>query len=446
MTNNHVENNCIAHFLRQSGSGEVTGRVHMLLLAATKRLTSDIRELNKEVRPPPEKLGALERTTRKIKEIVAAAFSTRPLDVVDSTEKHSRGVVDVLCHGSHVYSTALADSALDITVITNDNPRARYYWRSLRDNVESMETVESLLLLPVKGTEAAALQPYPASLPVTLPLLERTDMLQYLSTVISKSSLSRVSINRHSHNTFERICLGGAADEIGMNLTVNQRDSVEACGVLRQFLRSNEPVRHVIILMKVILKQLHIHSSQLTPYVLTLMVVAFSRHCANEYPLCGSFHYPHRRNMVESGYLLLSFLSFFSPPPRGLFTPTDMLIVPMHPDGIIKRSTCVPAPSPGECVNSWKVMDPICHNQNVAASCSAIDQCPLFFERILNRLLCGYLDASVLPLQHVDVELADGSNKWEANHCHWMNAFTGCGRPLFALLKAWRAHKKTDLS
>ncbi|KEG13559.1 hypothetical protein DQ04_00931070 [Trypanosoma grayi] len=397
MAGNCVEGSCISHFLRASGWGEVVDKVQMLLLAAMTRLTRDLLELFARVKASPDRRRVVKELFAQIKSVITE-IATIPVEYAQLTGV--RTTLDVFPCGSFVVATDLSDSALDLTIVQRVSPEMRYFLRRCNEKPDEVPPVEGLVRIRLIGTDVDVLLRYPSGSALALPLLTEGDLIDRLrSVLIDRLSLQMSDATCHKKDACNLCLHSSSAGGIDVNLTVNEEDAVEGSEVLHSFLKGNGLVRIVIAFMKLSLKQFDVHPSQLTPYVVTLMVVAFAKYCSHTYPMPNYLHYPYRREAVEPGYLLFSFLSFFCPPPRGLFDPRRMRIVPSHPHGILQEpeNECFPLSDPSESSGDlcWHVMEPTSHERNAAASCKLIHQCPQLFEYILIRLLHTY-DGGVL--------------------------------------------------
>nr|CCC90154.1 conserved hypothetical protein [Trypanosoma congolense IL3000] len=435
MSGSQMEGNCIVHYLHQSGC-DVTGRCLMFLFSATAKLTRDMHESCDAIRPSAKQRNSAEKLLHHIRE-VAVEGSAMLGKFVYPTRVSPWISVDVTCCGSYVTGTALRSSAVDVTIITRTRPGVRYYWRSVRDDAERTQPVEGVFFLPVDGTEASILLPCSAIHALNSSPQTGVEVLRCLGEDIAKLLNVNVVGCSSQGAGFNQLRLHDDSCDMDIVLTVNQRQATQASAFLRQFLDRNRPVKQVIFFLKAVLEQLCVPRSQITSYVLTLVVVAFARHCARVYPLCGSFHYPHRRGAVESGFLLLSFLSFFSPLPRGLFSPARMCLLPAHSEGIVVTpGDSVAVASLEEHSNCWKVMDPVRQELNTAAKCVNINQCRFLFERMLVKLLGNYVDGYASPLKLPCLELYDEDDDTTGIKCCSVDCEESCGghKHLFSVL------------
>ncbi|EKF39354.1 hypothetical protein MOQ_000422 [Trypanosoma cruzi marinkellei] len=388
------EQSFFSHFLHASGYGGAMDDVFLLLLTATTRLTCDLRDLVFKAGISPARREACDKLFEDLKDVINEVAAVPEGRVVGATGELK--TLHVFRYGSFAIDTALYDSAVDMTLIRQVHPSTDYFLRRNvgNNNAQGLTQIEGLLRASIANTEASILLPYPACYSLALPLMQEQDLLISIKDVF----VGRLGVKIKQHLTFcsdnaHTLCLHSLANDIDVNVTVDRTEAVEASAGLQQLLKASKSALPVIIFMKVVLKQFNVQSSQLTPYVLTLMVVAFSKFCSHMFPSFGFNYYPHPRETVEPGYLLFSFLSFFSPLPRGQFDPTQMILVPIHPHGVVYET------NEGDHLSQldknvggiyWRVMEPTKRGDNAAASCVLIDKCRDLFEHILVVLLQHY--------------------------------------------------------
>ncbi|RNF09426.1 uncharacterized protein Tco025E_06979 [Trypanosoma conorhini] len=414
------EMSCIFHFLRASGHGNVVDDRHLLLLAANVRLTHDLHELALKAKMPPARRGACDKLFEEVKSVITEVAAVPEDRAAASGERCG---LHVFRCGSLTIDTALYDSAVDITLIQRVDPPPAFFLRRKLDDESALNStrIDGLIRARIANTEAYILLPYPACFPLVLPLMGEHDVLvRVKDAVLDRLELQERKDAAACIKTPCTLSLRSVTNKIDLNVTVNQTAALEAAAVLPRLLKASKSVYPVIIFMKLVLKQFNVQYSQLTPYVLTLMVLAFARFCSYASPLPSFTYYPHRREEVESGHLLFSFLSFFSPPPRGQFDPTRMALVPIHPHGVVYEiddasiSSHLDNNGKG---GAWRVLEPTHCGDNAAASCVFIDECRGLFERILIALLHSYVggvfdcpvsldDASPQPVTAADADEA----------------------------------------
>ncbi|KAF5221275.1 hypothetical protein ECC02_005689 [Trypanosoma cruzi] len=388
------EKGFLSLFLRASGHGGAVDDVYLLLLTATTRLTRDLRDLVFRAGMSPARREACDKLVEDLKDIIKEVAAVPEDRVVGATGELK--TLHVFSHGSFVIDTALYDSAVDITLVKQVHPSIDYFLRRNVGNngAQKLTQIKGLLRASIANTEASILLPYPSCYSLALPLMQEQDLLISIRDVfVGRLGLQIKQNAAFCSNNARTLRLISPANHIDVNVTVDRTEAVEASAVLQELLNASKSAHPVIIFMKVILKQFNVQSSQLTPYVLTLMVVAFSKFCSYMSPLFSFNYYPHPRETVEPGYLLFSFLSFFSPLPRGQFDPTQMCLVPIHPHGVVYETNEGDHLSQlGKNVGGiyWRVMEPTKRGDNAAASCVFIDKCRDLFERILVILLHHY--------------------------------------------------------
>ncbi|ORC93594.1 uncharacterized protein TM35_000014710 [Trypanosoma theileri] len=454
--------NCISHFLRTIGCGNTIDNVQILLLSIMTELTHDLHELalvaSTETKPSTSLTNPSSTAQLLFKDIhnIITNISTIPADRAHNTTLHH--TLDVCMYGSVVYGTSLNGAAVDITILQRVDPSIRYYLRSCRNNSQH---ISQLMRVELEGTDVSILLHYPSCYSIALPLLSSRELLRTLEKGLTQQ-LQQFHLREEENNDNDddrkrkgnTLFLHSDVMHMDVNITVNQKGAIEAAEMLKKFLKQNEFVRPVIIFMKVVLKLFDVHPLQITPYVVTLMVVAFAKYSSHTYPLLSAAHYPHRRGLVEPGYLLFSFLSFFSPQPRGHFDPQLMRLVPSHPHGILLKenkynddSTAVFTEnthnhsshilgnhnynhnnnnnnnnnnSNSSCSNSsnnnrssiWQIMHPSQSGGNAAEGCVLIHECRYLFERILICLL-HYYGGDVLSLPYIRDSQAGTHDKQE---------------------------------
>ncbi|KAH9577279.1 hypothetical protein LSM04_001723 [Trypanosoma melophagium] len=414
------DNNCISNFLRTIGCGETIDNVQILLLTIMTKLTQDLHELTHLVTSETTSISLthpsspMQSLFNAIHHIITSISTIPPDRAHTTTLKHT---LDVYMCGSVVSGTSLNGTALDITILPRVDPSMRYYLRSCKHDTSP---ISQLMRVELEGTDVSILLHYPSCYAIALPLLSARELLYTLGKDLTQR-LEQFHFREGADDKMNgpTLFLHSDLSNMDVNITVNQKGAVETSEMLQKFLKQNEFVRPVVVFMKVVLKLYDVHPLQITPYVVTLMVVAFARYAAHTYPLLSVAYYPYSREVVEPAYLLFSFLSFFSPLPRGHFDPKVMRLVPSHADGILLKEnkqqedsvtvvneTTHNGPSHTFDRNNnnnnnnnsdWQIMNPSHSGGNAAAACVLIHECRYLFERILVRLL-QYYGGDVLSL------------------------------------------------